>query len=159
MTAIQITIPLIFAVAAIAMTFFRRMPACLVAYAAFVSAGLLGVMRIPVDQYIIWGFIVFIDTINIYATRMQPTRSMQLYTVVGCLTGTLLGWLGGTLAIVMVGGALGAALGFLAYTRTPQGQAHPSGLAHRLSMFAGAACTAWFTFDLVAVVVAALFTT
>lgn len=139
------------------MAFFRRMPACIVAYAAFVSAGLLNVIKVPIDQYLIWGFIALADTINIYATRLVPSRSMQLYAVVGCLVGCLLGWIGGTVAMVMVGGALGAIIGFLAYTRTPQGRKPGVPLSHRISMLAGSACTAWFSFVMVAIVFSAIF--
>ena len=157
MTAIQITIPIIFAVTSLAMCFFRRMPACLVAYAGFVSAGMLGVMRLSVEQYLIWGFLALVDTINIYATRMHPTRTMHLYTVIGCVVGGLLGWLGGTVLVVMVASALGAALGFLAYTRTPQGRRAEMPLSHRLSLFAGSAATAWFTLVMVAYTIAPIF--
>lgn len=157
MTAIQITIPLIFSVVAIVMCFFRRMPACILAFAAFLSAGLLGVMHVSVEQYVIWGFIAVADTVNIYATRMVPGRTMQLYTVVGCLAGFLIGWIGGTVAMVMIAGAVGAILGFLAYTRTPKGRMPGMPLSHRLSLLAGAACTAWFSFVMVSIVLSALF--
>lgn len=157
MTVIQITIPLIFAVAALAMSFFRRLPACLAAYAAYVSAGLLGAMKAPVEQYLIWGFIAAIDTVNIYATRMTPPRAMQLYAVVGCLVGSVLGAVIGSVAAVMGAGAIGAILGFIAYTRTPEGRKSSEPMSHKLSLFAGSVCTAWFSFVLVAVVLAAIF--
>ena len=157
MTALQITIPLIFSVAAIVMCFFRRVPAFLAAYAAYVSAGLLGAMRVPVDQYVIWGFIALIDTVNIYSTKMIAPKAMHLYSVVGCLVGSVVGAVVGSVAAVMVGGLIGALLGYLAYTRTPQGRACASmPFTHRLSMLAGTACTAWFSFVLVATVCSAL---
>lgn len=157
MNVLQITIPLIFAVAAVVSCFFRRFPACLIAYASFVSAGLLGVIHFPVSQYLIWGFLSLIDTVNIYATRMTPSRPMQLYTVVGCLVGCVVGWLMGSIITFMVVGAVGAALGFLAFMRTPQGRAVKLPMSHLLSLFAGAACTAWFSMCMVAVVLEAIF--
>lgn len=157
MTPIQITIPTIFAVAAIAMCFFKRLPACLVAFAAYVAAGLLGVINVPIEQYLIWGFISLADTFNIYASELKPTRAMRLYTVVGCFVGCLLGTVAGSIAAVLVAGALGAIMGFLAFTRTPQGRSNPQPLSRRLSLFADTACTAWFTFALSAVVLAAVF--
>lgn len=157
MTVIQITIPLVFALASLAMCFFRRLPACLVAYLGYVSAGLLGVMNVPMEQYLIWGFIALIDTVNIYATRMQPPRAMHLYAVTGCLAGSVVGAAIGSVAAVMVGGALGAILGFLAYGRTPKGRAAGIPMSHRLSLFAGSVCTAWFSFVLIAVVISAVF--
>lgn len=152
MNAIQITIPLIFCFIAVAMTFFRRLPACLVAYIAYVLAGVMGVFKIPVEQYLIWGIIAVADTVNIYATRMEPPRSMQLYAVVGCLVGCLVGGVSLTMASIMIGGAIGAAVGFLAYTRTPQGMAMKVPMTHKLSMLAGSACTAWFSYVLVFIV-------
>ena len=157
MSALQITIPCIFGVAAITMCFFRRLPACITAYAAFVSAGLLGVFKIPADQYIVWGFIALADTVNIYSTRMVPTRSMHLYTVIGCLAGYLLGATTGSLVAIMGAGALGAILGFLAYILTPEGRAPGMPLSHRLSLLAGSGCTAWFSFMMVAIVAFNLF--
>lgn len=157
MTALQITVPLIFDVVAIAMCFIRRLPACLLAYAGYVASALLGVMDVPVEQYLIWGFIALMDTVNIYATKMLPPRAMQLYAVVGCLVGSVLGVVVGSVAAIMIGGALGALLGFLAYGRTPQGRVPGVPMSHRLSMFAGSACTAWFTFILVAITLSALF--
>ena len=157
MTPLQITIPTIFAVAAIVLCFFRRMPSCLVAYAAYVSAGLLGVMRIPIDQYLIWGFICMTDTVNIYSTRLHPSRTMQLYTVIGCLAGFLIGITFGTGAVLFVGGALGAIIGFLAFTRTPRGRSLNIPVSHKLSLFAESACTAWFTLSLVSIVLLAIF--
>lgn len=157
MSAIQITIPTIFAVCAVVMCFFRRMPACLVAYAAYVSAGLLGVMPVPVDQYLIWGFIALITTINMYSSSMHPSVTMHLYTVGGCFVGCLLGAIFGNIAVTIGAGALGAILGFLAFTRTPKGRAMNVPISHTLSLFAQSACNAWFSFTLIAVVLFAVF--
>lgn len=157
MTAIQITIPTIFAVIAVAMCFFRRMPASAAAFAAFLSAGLLGVLNYPVSQYLIWGFIALVDTVNLYSTRLHPTRAMQLYTVTGCLAGCAVGIVTGSLSGLLVAGALGAGLGFLAYTRTPKGRAEHTPLARQLSLFAECACRPWFSFVMIAVVMSAIF--
>lgn len=157
MTAVQITIPTVLAVVAVAMCFFRRMPACMVAFAAYIAAAILGVVSESLSQYLIWGLIALIDTVNIYATRLRPAREMQLYTATGCFVGCFLGAVVGSIVAVSVAGAFGAALGFLAYTRTPRGRANSDSLARRLSLFAECACTPWFTLVLVAFVMAAIF--
>lgn len=151
MNAIQIIFPTVFAVTALIMCFFRKMPACLVAYAAFVIAGVLGAFRVPAQQYFIWGVIAVADTVNVYMTQMVPSLPMRVYTVVGCFVGCLLGIVLGGLTAVLIAGALGAIAGFFAFTRTPRGRTSAP-LSHQLSMFANAACTPWFTFVILTMV-------
>lgn len=152
MNALQITVPIIFVVSAIVMAFFRRLPSALVAYFGFVSAGMLGTMHITANMYVLWGIIALVDTINIYSTRLDPPQGMRLYTVTGCLVGSLLGVLGGNLAAVFCAGALGAILGFIAFCRTPRGRLPEISMAKRLTLLMESGCTAWFTFVLAAVV-------
>lgn len=147
----MIALPIIFAAIAVVMCFFRRMPACLAAYVSYVSAGLTGLIQISTEQYLLWGVIAVADTINIYMTEMIPSAAMRIYTVVGCLAGSFIGILGGNLAAVMIGGALGGALGFFAYTRTPKGRTGAP-LSHQLSMLANSGCTPWFSFIIISMV-------
>ena len=152
MNALQIILPGIIGLSAVVMAFFRRLPACLVAYIAFVAAALLKVFAVPADRYLIWGFIAVIDTVNIYASRIEPPKSMHIYTVVGCFVGCLLGVAFYNTATVMIGGFLGAILGFIAYTRTPVGRLWNAPMSHKLSILAASGCSAWFTFILAATV-------
>lgn len=159
MSPIQIIIPGTLSLAAVVLCFFRRLPACLVAYIAYICAGWLGVVDISVDQYLIWGFIAVADTVNIYATRMEAPRAMHLYTVVGCFVGCILGAVFGNLVAIMIAGAVGAILGFIAFKRTPAGRGISSPASHWLSLLAGTACTAWFSFILVATIVVGMVAT
>lgn len=148
MQPIQIIVITTFAVAAVIMCFFRRMPCMLVAYFGYLLGGILGAYHVPVSQYFIWGIIAAADTCNIYMTRMDAPSAMRIYTVVGCLAGCIVGAVAATLTAVLVGGAIGGAAGFFAYTRTPRGRSDAP-LSHQLSLFANCACSPWFTFTII----------
>lgn len=141
-------IPAVIGVAAVVMAFFRRLPAAAVAFVAMIAAAMFGWAMFPQGQYWFWGIAALIVTINLYLDSQPPLLSLRLYTVGGALAGSVVGAAFGSTASLIVGGALGAFLGFEAFRRTPDGTMKAS-LPRRLSIFASVAIPAIVAFYIV----------
>lgn len=151
----QLIIATILCLAAVVMAFFRRLPAAAVAFAGMLVAGLWGGALFLPGQYWFWGIAAAIVTVNLYLTELPPVTSLRLYTVGGALAGSAVGAAFGSIASLIVAGAVGAFLGFEAFRRTPDGRMNAS-FTRRIMIFADVAIPAAITFFIAAITLAQL---
>ena len=151
----QLVIATILCLVAVVMAFFRRLPAAAVAFAGMLVAGLSAGSMLQSGQLWFWGIAAAIVTVNLYMSEIPPVTSLRLYTVGGALAGTAVGAAFGTMASLIVCGAVGAFLGFEAFRRTPDGRMNAA-FARRLMIFADVAIPAIITFFIAAITLAQL---
>ncbi len=108
---------------AIVMAFRPYFPGSLLAYAGLWAFHLSGLMPITMRELLFWGvatlLVIGADTLlPRKSTRSLPGRG---YVAVGTLAGMVVGMLMDSAGIIL-GGAIGAFLGAIAFSRTPQGR-------------------------------------
>lgn len=134
------------AIASMASAFTKPLPAAAIAYAVMLAAHLSGVAHIYSGALWFWGVAAAIVTANYYLTTLPPLPQLRWYTAGGALAGCMLGLVAGTQPALIVGGAAGGALGFLAFRLSPKG-AMKASWARTLSLFADVeipACVAFY---------------
>lgn len=141
--------------AGIVLAFFPRIPASPVSFAAMLVAAWSGLVAFDSSQLWFWGVAAFIAAGIGYLAPGLPDRQCRLYTVGGALVGSLVGLVGGTVAWVILASAAGAFLGFMAYGRTPRGQASGVGLS-QVDRLAAAGLPAVVNFSMVMLIFAQL---
>ena len=115
---------LLFAGAGIVSTFVPRFPAVLASYASLVLMHFAGAPYVSVNLLIFWGVaVLMVLGLKILQPKVfSKMHQGHSYVAGGCLSGTVLGFLAApTAAAIILGGAIGAFLGALAFMRTPQG--------------------------------------
>jgi len=155
MPAIYYIIPVVIGLAAVAMTFFKRLPGAAVAFVAMIAAASFGWAVFPPGQYWFWGVAALITTINLYLDPKPPLAWLRIYTVGGALAGSVVGAIYGLMATLILGGFIGAFIGFEAFRHTPHGRMNAP-LVSRLAIFASVACPAMITFFIVIIIFAQL---
>ncbi len=141
--------------AALVLAFFRRMPASAVAYISIIVAALSGMVAFTSSQYWFWGVATVIALVITYAVPRESSKARRIYTVGGALAGAVIGLASGTQAAVIIGGAIGAFLGYEAYGMTPAGrkELRPRG---SVDEFAALALPAVVNFSMVMIIFAQL---
>ena len=111
----------VFAGAALVMSFFERLPAVAVAFAAMSVATFSGLATFSGSQLWFWGVAVVIALAIQYAV---PTSAglRRYYTTGGALAGAAVGLALGSQSAVIVSGVAGAFLGYEAFALTPAGR-------------------------------------
>lgn len=155
MSTFQYILPALIAVAAIILAFTRRMPAAAIAFVAMVLARAFGWGMFTSGTLWFWGIAMVIATGIQYLSPIPPLRSLRMYIVGGTLVGCVLGALLGTMAGLIIAGIAGAALGFIAFRRTPDGKMN-AGLSLTLSIFADVALPAAIAFFISTITLAQL---
>lgn len=146
MATLLYILPSLLALAAMVMTFTRRWPAPAVAFVAMLAARWLGWGQFMPGTLWFWGATAAIVTATHYLSELPPLPALRYYTVGGALVGSVIGALFSTMAGLIAGGIVGAALGFIAFRRTPDGRMNAT-VAQTLSVFADTAlpaCVAFF---------------
>ncbi|MCI9054694.1 MAG: hypothetical protein HFJ87_06085 [Muribaculaceae bacterium] len=148
-------IPAAISLAAVVMAFCRRLPAAAVAFVSMLGAAAFGWAVFPTGQYWFWGIAALIVTVNLYLGSRPPLTALRLYTAGGALAGSVVGAVAGSMAALIIGGAIGAFLGFEAFRRTPAGRMNAT-FSQRLAIFADLAIPAMVTFFIVIITFAQL---
>lgn len=140
---------------ALVLAFFRKMPSAAVAYISMIISALSGLVFFTSSQYWFWGVATVIALLITYAVPRESSKARRLYTVGGALAGAVIGLASGTQAAVIIGGAVGAFLGYEAYGMTPAGrkEMRPRG---SVDEFAALALPAVVNFSMVMLIFAQL---
>lgn len=122
-TALQI-LTLALCVIALAACFVRRVSAALIAYGALICAHCSGAPAVGTRQLVFWGIATAIVLALRYlqGSDAGTRRAARAYTAGGASVGAFLGVIfSPTSGAVILGSAIGAFLGAMAYMRTPGG--------------------------------------
>lgn len=122
MALLIITVILI--AAAAATTFYSLLYGTALAFLALCTAGLLPGVSLSLGTYIFWG-VAMIVTIALCCVLPRPVATSRKgvpYIVGASLAGGFAGMALGSGAAIIIGAVAGAALGGIAYGRTPQGR-------------------------------------
>lgn len=132
------------------MAFTRRMPAAVMAFVTFliVHWTIHGTLNDSIMWF--WGIAAGIVTINSYLSAQPPVDTLRYYVVGGALAGTAIGAVASSMAALIVAGAVGAGLGWFAFTRTPSGTINAPA-SRKLMMWADIALPALVTFYIIAI--------
>lgn len=130
----------------IVLAFFSKLPAAAVSFVGMLLAGLCGQPAFVSGTLWFWGIAAAIVTANMYLTELPPLPVLRYYTLGGCLTGVVVGaavtvpQLG-----TIVGGFIGAVIGFMAFRGTPSGRINAS-ITRMLAIFADVALPGFVAF-------------
>ena len=155
-TALSI-ISLILSLAAVVAMFVPRLPAAIAAFAALVCAHFGGALYINEKILIFWG----VATVIVLGLRMLQPKAIvlakggQAYVAVATIAGTLLGYtVAATAATIIIGGAIGAFIGALAYMRTPASPQLPLASQSFVEFLSAKGLPALVTASMVAITIA-----
>lgn len=137
-------------VVSVAMAFTRRLPAAVMAFVTFLITHWTIQGSLTSSILWFWGIAAAIVTINSYLSPGPPVPALRRYIVGGGLVGTAIGAVASSMAAMIVAGLVGAAFGWFAFTRTPDGVIRASA-TRRLMMWADIALPALVTFFIVAI--------
>lgn len=110
--------------AAVVLSYFRRKPSALCAYAGMWTCriGLSAVWDL--STMMLWGFVALTAVVLAYADS-DECAGARPFVVTGTLTGAIIGLVVNTMAGLILGAAAGAAFGLLAYSRmSSRGRQH-----------------------------------
>lgn len=121
---VLLIVGLLCVVAALALVLRPKWPAALPAYAALVSLHLSYFIAAPTSTFVFWGIATaMVVALYHFSPKGEPdgNAASNLYiggsTIAGCLLGLIVGP-----RIMVLGTVLGAAVGQMAYARTPAGR-------------------------------------
>lgn len=122
MALLIITIILI--VAAAATTFYSLLYGTALAFLALCTAGLMPGVSLSLSTYIFWGIamVVTVALCCVLPRSVATSRNGVPYIAGAALAGGFAGMALGSGAAIIIGAVAGAALGGIAYGRTPQGR-------------------------------------
>lgn len=108
---------------AVVLAFFTSVYAAVVAFLGLCCAGLVPGIVLPANTYIFWGVSMLIVVALGYILPPTVSRSRLgiPYIVGACLAGAVVG-LSMSHAAMIIGATLGAALGGMAFAKTPEGK-------------------------------------
>lgn len=123
-----IVITFILAALGIVCMFVPRLPAVVASFAALVCAHLAGAVYVDAKILIFWGVAAAL-VLGLHVLQPKAlieTRSGHAYVALGALAGVALGYaVSSTAASIIIGGAVAAFLGAVAYMRTPAAPGFP----------------------------------
>lgn len=138
-------LPVVIVLSAMVLAFINRLPSSAVAFVGMILSWAFGWGLFTSGTLWFWGVAMLIATGINYLAYLPPLPSLRRYIVGGTLTGSVLGVLAGSMASLITGAVIGAALGFIAFRRTPTGRINaPTSVT--LSIFADIALPAAVTF-------------
>lgn len=143
-------------VVSIFMAFTRRLPSAVMAFVTFLILywTLHGSLSSSVMWF--WGIAAAIVTVNSYLTSLPPVAALRYFVIGGGLVGTAIGAVAGMMSAVILGGGVGAMLGWLAFTRRPDGAINAP-FSRKLMLWADIALPALVTFYIIVLVLFQLY--